>query len=98
VTAGRKKQYQSAAERQAAYRARKAAENVTDDVLRNCPSCGGELMDLTDRDPTFDFVSLIKVHDGRAYICSKCWKCTTQIPPNPPVVGELRISARVRPF
>jgi hypothetical protein len=91
--AGRKSKYSSAAERQAAYRARKS-ENVTPDVLRNCPSCGGELMDITDQKPNFDFMSFILMVDGRGYICKSCWKFTTVIAGGKPVTGDLMISLR----
>lgn len=90
---GRKSKYSSAAEKQAAYRARKN-QNVTPDVLRNCPSCGGELMDITDQKPNFDFMSFILMLDGRGYMCKVCWKFTTVIAGGEPVTGELMISLR----
>lgn len=75
--AGRKPKYESAAEKQAAYRARKSEKRNTD-ALRNCPNCQSDrLQDVTDMG--FNFLSVVKAHDGKAFICFNCWCCTTKI-------------------
>lgn len=83
---GRKPKYSSAAEKQAAYRARKN-QNVTPGVLRNCPHCQKEPTEITGMG--LDLASISEAHGGRSYICTHCWHFTSVIPGHEPYTCQL---------